>query len=169
MRTSTTAPSNRSQLTPNKNTLCGLLSDPHFLQLGPPLHPVHPSDLFNTAFDTLKVQFGLILWPFIFCYIYMYVYKGFEPSWLNGSSHGVRPTTWNVRRTRDARVLVTTRHNASRRAQQPLPPTTTTEGPCNSATTTIGEDLDISRKIPPTLVLFSRIALRPKAFFVASR
>ena len=52
-------------------------------------------------------------------------------------------TTWgwelghrDIGRTR----VVTTRHNASRWAQQPLPPTTTTKGPHNSTTTTMDKD-----------------------------
>ena len=42
--------------------------------------------------------------------------------------------------------MVTTRHDASRSPQQPLPPTTTTEGPRQPTTKTTDKDLDISRK-----------------------
>ena len=43
--------------------------------------------------------------------------------------------------------MVTTRHDASRSPQQPLPPTTTTEGPRQPTTKTTDKNLDISRKI----------------------
>ena len=45
--------------------------------------------------------------------------------------------------------VVTTRHDASRSPQQPLPPTTTTEGPRQPTTKTTDKDLDISRKTHP--------------------
>ena len=45
--------------------------------------------------------------------------------------------------------VVTTRHDASRSRQQPLPPTTTTEGLRQPTTKTTDKDLDISRKSHP--------------------
>ena len=65
--------------------------------------------------------------------------------------------------------VVTTRHDASRSPQQPLPPTTTTEGPHHPPMTTTDKDLDISRKISPAPASSFRIALYLKVFFVASR